>query len=441
MTTALATAHPLLLPTEGPELGDRAVEIRREGRETFERVGLPTVRQEGWRQTNVAPLGKTVFRDASAVAPPGEEKLAPFRMEGTIELVFVNGRLDRERSAAGLAAPLPEGVVVGDLATGAAECPEVLDRVLGRVVDADHPFVALNSAHLGHGAFVHVPRGVRVETPLHFVFLATTGGGEAVAGHPRNVFVVGETAEATIVESYVGFAGETTLTVPVSEIAVGPAGVLDHYKIGEDGLDAWHVAVQGIRLERDATFFSHGITHGGKLVRNDIHARLDGEGIDCTLNGLYLARGRQHVDNQMRVDHLKPNCHSWELYKGILEDRARAVFSGRIYVAEDAQKTDAKQSNRNLLLSDEALVQSNPQLEIFADDVRCTHGSTTGHLEDEAIFYLRSRGIGEDAAKSLLTYAFAAEVLQEIRLEPMRRTLEEFLFTRLPRGEVVRQAV
>ena len=415
-------------------------QLRRRGLEVFDRVGFPSRRQEEWRKTNVAPIQRTTFRRADAgTAGLTPEKINHFLLPDCIDLVFVNGRFSSELSRLG---DLPEGVFAGSLAEAMVLHGDLIEQYLGQYADIQHPFVALNSAHVEDGVFIHVPRGTAVETTIHTLFLQTTQGeAEPTVSYPRNLFVAEESSQLTVVESYIGFGEEVYFTCPVTEIVGQANSVIDHYRLGQESLGAYHVATQKIHLDRDTNFFTHSINHGGALVRNDIQAMLDAEGIHCTLNGLYLARGSQHVDHQMRVDHAKPNCHSYELFKGILEDRARAVFNGRIYVHQDAQKTDAKQSNRNLLLSKEALVHSNPRLEIFADDVRCTHGSTTGHLDDEAVFYLRSRGIGEEAARSLLTYSFAGEVLDEIRLEAVRKDLEEFLFTRLPKGEIVRQAV
>jgi Fe-S cluster assembly protein SufD len=446
MVTAVAetTDSPLLADYAAfeSELGAQPAgvgELRHAGRQRFAELGLPTMRQEEWRKTNVARIGRTRFRRAAG--DPDDlprEQLRPFLVPGCAELAFVDGRFAAGLSCVG---ELPDGVWAGSLARALAEVPDLVTAHLGRHADLGHPFVALNTAHIADGAFVYVPRGVVVKKPIHAVFIGRGEADAATVSYPRNLFVAEESCQVTVIETYGGFPDQHYFTCPVTEIVGDANSVVDHYRLGQESLDAIHVATQKIHLGRDTSFFSHSINHGGALVRNDIQAMLDGEGISCTLNGLYLARGSQHVDHQMRVDHAKPNCHSYELFKGILEDRARAVFNGRIYVHQDAQKTDAKQSNRNLLLSKEALVHSNPQLEIFADDVRCTHGSTTGHLDDEAVFYLRSRGIGEEAAQSLLTYAFAGEVLDEIRLEAVRKDLEEFLFTRLPKGEVVRQAV
>ena len=265
------------------------------------------------------------------------------------------------------------------------------------------------------------------------------GPGVAPVTYPRNLIVAEEASQLTVVETYAGDGAY--FSCGLTELVAGPGAVVDHYKVQREGREAFHLATLQLYAERASAVSSHSISLGGGLVRNDVNAVLDGEGIDCILNGLYLADGRQLVDNHMRVEHAKPHCASHELYKGILDGKARSVFNGLIYVHKGAQKTDAKQSNRNLLLSADAIANSNPRLEIFADDVKCTHGSTVGQLDDDAVFYLRSRGIGVDAARSLLTYAFASDILARIKVEPVRHDLEEFLFARLPQGDVVRQAV
>ena len=431
-------------------LGDQPADIqklRRAGRDHFADVGFPKTTDEAWLHTNVAPVARTSFRRAPAATDLSREKLEPFLVPECDELVFVNGRFVAELSSD---LKLPEGAFAGSLKQALVERPELVLPHLGRHAKIeDNPFVALNAAHIEDGAFVYVPRGKKVERPINLLFLGYDGQDGHGNGHrdghvvsyPRNLFVVEEMAEITLLETYGGFTGEVYFTCPVTEIVGAAGSVIDHYKLEQESVDAFHLATQALYLERDTNFFTHSLSHGGRLVRNDIRAMLDGEGIHCTLNGLYLGSGKQHIDHHMWIDHAKPNCHSYELFKGIMEGESRAVFNGLIHVHKDAQKTDAKQSNRNLLLSEGALVHSNPQLLIYADDVRCTHGSTTGHLDEEGIFYLRSRGIGKEAAKSLLTYAFAGEVLQEIRLETVRKDLEEFLFTRLPKGDIVRQAV
>jgi len=411
--------------------------MRRQAIERFAELGFPTLRQEEWRLTNVAPVAQGSFRwpdgDPDAVAPG---RLAPHIFDAAARLVFVDGRFAPRLSAVG---DLPQGVIVSSLAEVLARDPGRLEPWLGRFARFDRqPFVALNTAFLRDGAFIYVPRGA-VTGPIHLLFLSSGEEGRPTLSFPRNLFVAGEGSQTAIVETYAGEGAY--FTAPVTELVAGPGAVIDHYKVQRESLGAFHLATFQVQGERASVPSSHSISIGGALVRNDVNAVLDGEGIDCILNGLYFGDGRQIVDNHMRVEHAKPHCASHELYKGILDGRARAVFNGLIHVRHGAQKTDAKQSNRNLLLSRDAVANSNPQLEIFADDVKCTHGSTVGQLDEDAVFYLRSRGIGAEAARSLLTYAFASDIVERIKVEPVRRDLEEFLFARLPMGEVVRQAV
>jgi len=341
------------------------------------------------------------------------------------------GRHAPDAGAAGSGAPSSGGLAA------TATVPAAASPFAGA---ARQPFVALNTAFFADGVYLELPRGLVLARPLEMVFLATGSGAGPIVAHLRNLIVLGEASQAAVIETYSGLAA-TYFTNVVTEVAACPAAVLDHYKLQRESREAFHMATFQLHGDRDGNLSSHSISLGGGLVRNDINAWLDGPGIECILNGLYLADGRQLVDHHMRVEHAKPHCASHELYKGILDGRARSVFNGLIHVHPGAQKTDAKQSNRNLLLSADAIANSNPQLEIFADDVKCTHGSTVGQLDADAVFYLRSRGIGKDAARSLLTYAFASDIVQRIKVEPLRRHLEEFLFARLPRGEVVRQAV
>jgi Fe-S cluster assembly protein SufD len=433
----------------------RIRELRRTAIAHFARLGFPTVRQEDWRFTNLAPLARASFQrpaPAAPGAPPATSgAIAPWIFDAAVRLVFVDGRWSRELSVmdgpAGIAstagiAGIP-GLVVDSLASVLEHRPELVEPYLGRHGALERqPFAALNTAFLSDGAVVVVPRGAVLAQPIHLLYVSSARRGrreKATVSYPRNVIVAEEGSQLTVVETY---AGEGTYwTCGVTELFAGQGAVVDHYKVQRESRDAFHLATFQVHGERDAAISSHSISLGGALVRNDIIGLLDGEGIDCTLNGLYLAEGRQLVDHHMRVEHAKPHCSSHELYKGILDGKARSVFNGLIHVHPGAQKTDAKQSNRNLLLSPDAIANSNPQLEIFADDVRCTHGSTVGQLDDDAVFYLRSRGIGEAAARSLLTYAFASDIIERIKVEPVRRDLEEYLFARLPQGEVVRQAV
>lgn len=459
----------------------------------FAALGFPTTRQEEWRYTNLAPLARAAFQRAparmvggSATSPSaapvaGAPRLGPgavarWAFDAAATLVFVDGQFAPELSTGGAGAggaggqrPLPPGVLVTSLAAVLARDPRRVTPWLGRHTSfQDQPFVALNTAFLHDGAVVMLPRGAVLERPVHLLYLSTpfpvaplrrsrhagaaaAAGARAVAAakpaapapatvsYPRNLIVAGEGSQLTVVETYAGEGAY--FTCGVTELVAAPGAVIDHYKVQRESREAYHLATLQVYGDRASVISSHSISLGGGLVRNDVNALLDGEGIDCILNGLYLADGRQLVDNHMRVEHAKPHCASHELYKGILDGKARTVFNGLIHVHPGAQKTDAKQSNRNLLLSADAIANSNPRLEIFADDVRCTHGSTVGQLDADAVFYLRSRGIGEAAARSLLTYAFASDIVARIKVEAVRHDLEEYLFARLPQGEVVRQAV
>ena len=432
-----------LFASELPATEPAAVKaLRRMAIDRFAHLGFPTLRQEEWRQINVAPIVQTAFERPSGPEPAVDlSQLDPLSVGAAARLVFVNGRFSSRLSRLPQVDVLPQGVLVGSLAEALETIPDKVEPWLGQQARfEEQPFVALNTAFLRDGAFIFVPRGAVVEQPIHVLYYSTANAdGQPYAVFPRNLFVTGENSQVTIVETY---AGEGVyFTCPVTELVAGPASIVDHYKLQRESREAYHMATFQVGGERGCAPSSHSISIGGALVRNDVVAVLDGEGIDCILNGLYLAEGRQVIDNHMRVEHAKPHCASHELYKGILDGSARAVFNGLIHVHPGAQKTDAKQSNRNLLLSSGAIANSNPQLEIFADDVKCTHGSTVGQLDEDAIFYLRSRGIGEEAARSLLTYAFASDIVERIKVEPVRRDLEEFLFARLPQGEVVRQAV
>lgn len=418
---------------------ERIRELRRDAMTRFGELGFPTKRQEEWRFTNVAPIARTEFQLDPDSNGHDQASLARYRYDGCIQLVVDNGRLIRDLSDI---SQLPDGVTVCSLLEALEHFPERVDSFLGRYAGfEEHPFVALNTAFHQDGVFVHVPRGVVVERPINIVLTTSATPESAPAVFPRNLFVAEESSQVTIVEQFISGSKGGYLTAPVTEVVVEDNAVVDHYKLQRESTEAFHVATFQIHLGRAANFSSHSISWGGGLVRNDVNAVLDGEGSEATLNGLYMVEGKQLVDNHMRVDHVAPHCDSHELYKGILDERSRSVFNGRIYVHPGAQKTDAKQTNRNLLLSHDALCNSNPQLEIFADDVKCTHGSTIGQLDELGIFYLRSRGIGEEAARSLLTYAFAADIVERIKVDSVRVDLEEFLFRRLPKGDIVRQAV
>ena len=412
--------------------------LRKRGREVFLDQGLPTARMEEWRFTNIAPVARTQFDRPAPTAEVDAATLTPYHQAEAPLVVLVNGRLSKSLSDL---SRLPDGVTL----TGLDGAGESLER-LGALVDIEsHPFAALNTALFEDGMLLDVADGVAVEEPL-FVLSLAVPEEHPTALFPRLFVHARANSQVTMVEQHLTLGrdrdgGGTYLTAPVTEFELEHNAVVDHYRVQRESLAANHLGLTTIHQDRSSAFASHAITWGGAIVRNDVITRLDGEGADAILNGLYMCDGNQLVDNHMRVEHVQPNTTSHELYKGILDGRSRSVFNGRIYVHPGAQKTDAKQSNRNLLLSEDAIANSNPQLEIFADDVKCTHGSTTGQLDPLALFYLRSRGIGEVAARSLLTYAFASDIVSRVRVEKTRVDLEEVLFRRLPRGEVVRQAV
>lgn len=412
--------------------------LRKEAIGRFDALGFPTTKQEEWRFTNITPLTEIPFRSVVTTAEcggcigveeQGADLIRPFTFEGTesARLVFVNGRYASKLSNL---SGLPEGVKVSNLATALERDGETVRKHLAQYAHwTDHPFVALNTALIEEGAFVQIPRGVVIEEPIHLLYL-TAGETEPLAMHVRNLIVAGESSQARIIESYASANGGTYFTNAVTEIFVGENASIEHYKYQQESRAAFHMASIQAHQRRDSHFTSFSIAVGGALARNDIGAVLDDEGCDCVLNGLYLGMGKQLVDHHTRLVHAKSHCTSHQVYKGILDDSASGVFNGRILVKPDAQKTDAIQSSRALLLTETATINTQPQLEIFADDVRCTHGATVGQLDAEAVFYLRSRGIDETAARGLLTYAFANEVIDKIKVEALRVQIEQILYKR-----------
>jgi Fe-S cluster assembly protein SufD len=415
------------------------VGVRDEAIERFAALGFPTRRMEDWRSTSVAGIAETTFRPAAR--DEGEisrEVLARMTFDGAHRLVFIDGHFSEALSTSG---ELPAGVILTSLAGAIEEHGDAVERHLARhALYRDQAFVALNTAFFRDGAFLYVPRGVVMERPVHLLYLATVGD-EPLASYPRTLIVADEASQATVVETFAGPTSGVYLSAPVSEIVLADGSVVDHVREQREGIEAFHVATQQVLQGRSTSFTTRSVSLGARLSRLDVNHVLAGEGGSAVLDGLYLVDGEQHTDTHMTVDHVAANCESHELYKGILDGRGSAVFNGLIHVHPGAQKTNAKQSNRNLLLSREALARSNPQLRIYADDVKCTHGSTVGQLDDDAVFYLRSRGIGPEAARSLLTYAFAAEVVERVRIDAIRERLREFLFNRVPHGDIVRQAV
>ena len=428
MSTVAAPTHPLLAGAEAVADSGRAgflSDIRRHAAERFEALGVPTRRTEAWRFTGIARLAD----EPRTLAEPGLKLSADAlpTAEGR-RVVLVDGWLREELSDLG---SLPDGVVACSLDAAAEDRRSLVEAHLARHDElADHPFVALNTARFRGGLLLWIPDGTAIEEPIEVLLVAGAPDRPTLVV-PRVLVVAGRNSRAQVIQRSVG-GNSQTLSCSVTELVLGDGAVLRHLLTQEDHPEAAHVAATEARQQRDSALSSSVVSTGGGLVRNDLAVALLGPGADATLDGLYMVSGKRHVDNQLRVHHTQPNCTSRQLYKGVLDDAARAVFNGRIVVDPGAQKTDARQSNRNLLLSDSALVNSNPQLEIFADDVRCTHGSTVGRLDEDAVFYLRSRGLGLAAAETLLTWAFAAEVVDRIPVEAVRRRVTETVLSRLP---------
>ena len=410
-------------------------EMRQEAINAFADLGFPTVHDEEWQHTNVAPITKIPFRSSR----PDSVHCAVELIETTYwkepvaaRLVFINGHYSPQFC---VLSNVARGLEVGSLATllknGAGSSEGLLHTFLGRSADVRrHPFTALNTAFWEDGAMVRIPKGMAVAEPIHLVFVSAAGD-EPLVSYPRTLVVAERDAQATVIESYVGLEGGVCFSNAVSEIIAAENAVVDHYRLQRENPRSFHVGMLQVTQGRSAQFSSHSVSYGGALVRNDVNAVLDAEGAECTLNGLYVAREKQHVDNHTSIEHARPHGSSRQLYNGILDGEASAVFNGRIVVHPNAQKTDAIQKNRNLLLSPDATIDTKPELVIFADDVRCTHGATIGQMDPEALFYLRSRGVGEEQARQLLIYAFAAEILDHMKPRAVRAWVESGLRSRL----------
>jgi Fe-S cluster assembly protein SufD len=409
--------------------------LRRDAMDAFRRYGFPTPKNEDWHFTSVAPIAESAFapmRSASSAIEPGALSRFLMNRDDWPRLVFVNGRFTPALSRAGAAGA---GVTVMSLAAAWREEPTLVERHLARLAGFDDPaliFTALNTALMTDGSLVHIGRGASPETPIHLLFVTDDAAAGGVA-HPRNLIVVEREARGTVLEQYVSLGdAKAAFTNAVTEASIADGATLHHFRLQREGHHAFHVGAVVALQGRDSHLVSFSFVTGAALSRTNIGTTLDGEGCGATLNGLYLLGGTQHGDHQTRIEHAKPNCYSREVYKGILDDASHGVFNGKVYVHPDAQKTDGKQTNNTLLLSERARIDTKPQLEIFADDVKCTHGATVGRIDELALFYMRSRGIPQAEARRLLTYAFAAEVLEmiplaELRLELERLTLERFV--------------
>ena len=401
-------------------------ELRRSALDQFAHAGFPTRKLEEWRFTDTSAIAAAPFAVAEASHDPIAIEHAQsfgFGAEAAVELVFVNGHYKPQLSRLG---KLPAGAKVVPLHDALASGDEHVRPHLARHCSAaTDPFVALNTAFLRDGVFVYLPRNTTVDGPIHLLFV-TAAEGRTVT-FPRVLVVAEENAEAQVVETFAGTGPGAYLTAPVTEFVVGRDARVDHCKVQQESTAASHVASMKVHLAGNARFVSHNATLGGLLTRTDAGVTLAGEYADATLNGLVLLDGTRHCDNHTLLDHAAANCPSHELFKHVLAGRSTAVFKGKILVREHSQKTDSKQTSKTLLLSDDAQMNSMPALEIYADDVKCTHGSTTGPMDEEQIFYLRSRGVAADAARHLMTYAFAADVTRRIRVGPVRARVENFM--------------
>ena len=396
---------------------------RAQAANVFQAQGFPTRRDEEFRFTPVTPIAETVWSQAqNGTVTPAEVDAYSYQGLTGPQLVFVDGLYRPELSRM---QALPAGVVVSPL-TNAVQEGQAEAHLNQYTAFGATAFTVWNTSAWADGAFVHVPANAVVDVPIHLLYI-TSRQDAPVVSHPRSLFVSDAHSQVTLVETYAGPEGVTYLTNAVTECILGDGANVDHYKVQRESLRAYHVGSLHVQLSRASNFTSHAITLGGSIVRNDANSTFNGEGAECTLNGLYRANGRQLIDNHTAIDHAKAHCDSHEVYKGILGGHARGVFNGKIFVREDAQKTDAKQTNQTLLLSGDAQINTKPQLEIFADDVKCTHGATIGQLSADALFYLRARGIPETEARALLVYAFASDIVSRIKVEAVRAHLDRVL--------------
>jgi Fe-S cluster assembly protein SufD len=417
-------------------VGSSALHERRKAAlNRFSVLGFPTTKLEDWRFTSITPISTTAFRFAELphkLPSAGSVAEHAFGAMEACRIVCVNGQY-----AAGLSdvSGLPDGVVVGSLGNAiAADDPHVA-AVLGRqTAPEEQAFEALNTAFLWDGIYVFVPRGTVVRVPIYLVFLAAPGDSPTVC-HPRVLIVAEDNSQASFVEVYATIGDGICLTNAVTELAAGENAIIDHYRVQHESTNTYHIGAMCIAQGRSSNVTATSVALGAGISRNSVRTVLGGDGASCELLGLYMASGNQLVDNHTVLDHAQPHCASREFYKGILDDKAQAVFHGRIIVRPDAQKTDAKQTNKNLVLSPDATINTKPQLEIYADDVKCTHGATIGQLDEEPLFYLRSRGISADAARNILVHAFAGDIVSRVKVLRLREELERLLVSRLPQPE------
>lgn len=427
----LADAETLNSPARRNGAPEWLLQTRQSAQEAFTTQEFPHTKMEEWRQTNIAPINRTPFR--SVIAPtgfiPAKSVLELYRYADWHTLVFVDGHYIPELSRAG---KLPEGVWFGSLkaAMHDTEKAPLLKEHLNQVLQERSAYTTLNTAFLQDGGFVHVAKNTVVEQPLHLVFV-TSKREDDTAAYARNLIVLDQSSEATVVTSYVNLGGDRQFcNNVVDEVVLGENAQLSYYKIVEEGENAHHLATTEVRQERDSRFTAYTMSLEGKTIRNQLCILLNDEGASCNLSGLYLNDGDRLIDNAIHITHAKPHCDSRIMYKGVLDGDSKAVFTGKVHVYRDAQRTDSDQLSNNLLLSDDATIHTRPQLEIYADDVKCTHGATIGSPPEPIIFYFRSRGIDEPTARAMLTYGFAEEVISDIEIPVLAERLGRYVYNK-----------
>ncbi len=430
-----AAVEPIVKQFNGVESAPQPkwlLPLRKSGIAQFSELGFPTLRDEDWRFTNVAPIEKLNFTPAKEISANGAElkilsEAAFTKLPGN-RLVFVNGffsaKLSNVKSGG-------KDVRIESLSTSLAKNSALIEKHLGKYANtANNSFAALNQAFFTDGAFIFVPKGVEVAEPIQLIYISSAKqNGETI--QPRNLIIAEANSKLTVVESYLSTSGAAYFTNAVTEIVAGESARVEHVKLQDEATNAFHIATIAGEFGKTSNVTVHSFALGAKLSRTNIRTKLAGEGLECVLNGLYLTKDDQLADHHMIVEHAQPHCASHEYFNGILDDKSKGVFHGRIYVHQIAQKTDAKQTNKNLLLSDDATADTKPQLEIYADDVKCTHGATIGQLNDESIFYLRARGIPKDTARRMLIHAFAGEIVERVKCAPVREELDKLVWDRL----------
>ena len=412
--------------------------IRKSAIKRFELLGFPTTKNEEWKYTNINPILNNeldILTTRISPAPTESESISKsdiqaclFQRSEANTVVFINGRYSKEFST--VISPANE-LRIESLAKTMANDPGMIDKYFGKYADfQNNAFTALSTAFAADGAFIYVPEEAVVSYPILLYFITDTRQSNIIA-QPRNLFLLGKNSRVSIVESFNTIGSGPGFTNIVTEIMVGKNAAMDYYKIQNDSDTSWHIGTTQVYQAGNSNFTSTTVSLNGDLIRNDLNIKIDGEGCETQLYGLYLLNGKSHVDNHTLVDHAKPNSFSKELYKGILDDRSTGVFNGKVIVRQDAQKTNAFQSNKNILLSNDATINTKPQLEIFANDVKCSHGATTGQIDEEALFYMRSRGIDEGRAKALLIHAFVSEILDKIKIGVLKEYVEKVIGERL----------